>query len=89
MNDTLTNPGVLVINKEQGFTSHDCVNIVRRLTGIKKAGHTGTLDPEATGVLPVFLGKATRAIQYVDDREKIYLFKLMLGKRSDTYPHKP
>ncbi|MFA5637323.1 MAG: tRNA pseudouridine(55) synthase TruB [Anaerovoracaceae bacterium] len=85
MNDTLTNPGVLVINKEQGFTSHDCVNIVRRLTGIKKAGHTGTLDPEATGVLPVFLGKATRAIQYVDDREKIYLFKLMLGKRSDTF----
>lgn len=85
MNDTLTNPGVLVINKEQGFTSHDCVNIVRRLTGIKKAGHTGTLDPEATGVLPIFLGKATRAIQYVDDREKIYLFKLMLGKRSDTF----
>lgn len=85
MNDTLTKAGVLVINKEQGFTSHDCVNIVRRLTGIKKAGHTGTLDPEATGVLPVFLGKATRAIQYVDDREKIYLFKLMLGKRSDTF----
>lgn len=85
MNDTLTKAGVLVINKEQGFTSHDCVNIVRRLTGIKKAGHTGTLDPEATGVLPVFLGKATRAIQYVDDNLKTYLCKMQLGKRSDTF----
>ena len=85
MNDTLKQQGVIVVNKEPGFTSHDCINIVRRITGIKKTGHIGTLDPEAEGVLPIFIGKATRAIEYVKDDEKIYTFKVTFGKRSDTF----
>ena len=53
--------GVLIIDKPQGFTSFDVIAVVRRLTGQRKTGHTGTLDPNATGVLPVLLGAATKA----------------------------
>lgn len=59
--------GILNLNKPAGFTSFDCVAIARRLTGERKIGHTGTLDPEATGVLPLCIGKATRLLEYMDD----------------------
>ena len=52
--------GILVINKPQEWTSHDCVAVCRRATGVKRVGHGGTLDPMAEGVLPVFVGRATR-----------------------------
>ena len=53
--------GLILINKPKGYTSHDIVGIVRKTIGIKKVGHTGTLDPNATGVLPVLIGEATKA----------------------------
>ena len=62
--------GVLNINKPSGMTSHDVVARLRRLLNEKKVGHTGTLDPDATGVLPVCLGKATRIIQFLPEDEK-------------------
>jgi len=64
--------GYLVVDKPAGLTSHDVVGIVRAVTGVKKVGHTGTLDPFATGVLPLALGKATRFIQYLDENLKVY-----------------
>jgi len=57
--------GFLVINKEKGCTSHDCVKQIRKLLNTKKVGHTGTLDPEVTGILPIAIGSATRFIQYL------------------------
>src|SRR5690348_10864865 len=77
--------GVLNINKPPGLTSHDVVARVRRITGQKKAGHAGTLDPLATGVLPVVLGKATRLVEYLSDADKAYRAVLVLGATSDTY----
>ena len=59
--------GILVVDKPVGLTSHDVVDIIRRGTNIRRAGHTGTLDPFATGVLPVALGEGTKAIQFLDD----------------------
>ncbi|MFW6175150.1 MAG: hypothetical protein ACOC5K_05155, partial [Chloroflexota bacterium] len=65
--------GFLNINKDAGMTSMDVIRRVRRITGIRKAGHGGTLDPDATGVLPLCLGRATRFIdRFVEDR-KVYL----------------
>src|SRR6478672_2430391 len=64
--------GILVIDKEVGWTSHDVVARVRRITGERKVGHTGTLDPAATGVLPVCLGAATKIIEYLQDAGKTY-----------------
>ena len=63
--------GILVVAKEPGPTSHDIVALVRRLTGVKRVGHGGTLDPFAAGVLPVFIGHATRLVEYhlADDKE--------------------
>src|SRR3954447_10840614 len=77
--------GVLNIDKPQGLTSHDVVARVRRISGQKKAGHAGTLDPMATGVLPVVLGKATRLVEYLADADKAYRATVMLGATSDTY----
>src|SRR5437867_5058026 len=77
--------GIFNINKPQGLTSHDVVAWVRRITGQKKAGHAGTLDPLATGVLPVALGKATRLVEYLSDADKAYRATIMLGAASDTY----
>lgn len=77
--------GILNINKPQGLTSHDVVARVRRITGQKKAGHAGTLDPLATGVLPVVLGKATRLVEYLADADKAYRATLILGATTDTY----
>lgn len=64
--------GVLVLDKPEGFTSFDAVALMRRLCGERKAGHTGTLDPMATGVLPILLGSGTKAIPFLEDTEKEY-----------------
>jgi len=77
--------GVLVIDKPVGLTSHDIVQIVRRGTNIKRAGHTGTLDPRASGVLIVLLGPAVRLSEYVSASDKRYQAILKLGSNTDTY----
>ncbi len=76
--------GIININKPQNMTSHDVVSIVRRTLGIKRVGHTGTLDPMATGVLPIAIGRSTRVIEYLDLDMKKYRCKLMLGIETDT-----
>ena len=78
-----TKDGFLVINKEKGCTSHDCVKQIRRLLNTKKVGHTGTLDPEVTGTLPLAIGSATRFIQYLP-KEKTYIGQIKLGIRTNT-----
>jgi tRNA pseudouridine55 synthase len=75
---------VLVVAKEPGPTSHDIVGLVRRLTGVKRVGHGGTLDPFAAGVLPVFIGHATRLVEYHLTDEKEYRALVCLGARSTT-----
>ena len=84
--------GVINIRKEKGFTSHDVVAKLRGILGQKKIGHTGTLDPDATGVLPVCLGKATKLCDMLTDKDKTYETVLLLGKATDTpeqcYPKK-
>jgi tRNA pseudouridine55 synthase len=77
--------GVLVIDKPVGMTSHDVVQIVRRGTGIRRAGHTGTLDPRASGVLVVLVGPAVRLSEYVSASDKRYQATLRLGTSTDTY----
>lgn len=76
--------GILPIYKPRGFTSHDIVNQIRRLMGQKKVGHTGTLDPEVEGVLPICLGQATRVAEYIQNRPKRYRGKMRLGISTDT-----
>lgn len=76
--------GILNILKPPGMTSHDVVARMRRLTGQKKIGHSGTLDPGAAGVLPVFFGKATRLIEYGMEWDKTYRVELTLGGKSET-----
>jgi len=76
--------GILVIDKPSGKTSHDMVNFTRRLFGIKKVGHTGTLDPLATGVLPVCIGKATKAADMLTASDKGYTCQMVLGMTTDT-----
>ena len=76
--------GGINIYKPEGMTSHDVVSVLRRLTGVKQIGHAGTLDPFAKGVLPVFIGKATRLIEYLDD-DKAYAAVVQLGKSTTTY----
>lgn len=76
--------GFLVVDKPPGVTSHDVVAVVRAVTGLKKVGHTGTLDPFATGVLPLALGGATRLIQYLDEDQKVYDATIRLGAATDT-----
>lgn len=76
--------GILLIDKPQGMTSHDVVSRVRRLFGTRKVGHTGTLDPMATGVLVVLLGRAAKASEYLSHDEKSYDATLRLGLASDT-----
>jgi len=76
--------GIIVIDKPQGFTSFDVVAVMRRLCGQKKIGHTGTLDPMATGVLPLLLGKATRAASFLEDTDKEYEAGIQLGYSTDT-----
>ncbi len=76
--------GIININKPAGMTSHDCVYAVRRLTGIKRVGHTGTLDPNATGVLPVCIGTAARIAEYTELDLKSYDCEMELGITTDT-----
>lgn len=76
--------GILNIKKEAGFTSHDVVAKLRGIVHQKKIGHTGTLDPDATGVLPVCLGKATKLCDIIGDWDKTYEAVLLLGKETDT-----
>ena len=80
----MTRDGIININKPQNMTSHDVVRSLRRLLGMKKIGHTGTLDPMATGVLPVCLGSATRITEYLDLDFKKYRCTMMLGVNTDT-----
>lgn len=76
--------GILNVLKPPGMTSHDVVLRIRRIYGTKKAGHSGTLDPDAAGVLPVFIGTATRLLEYAETNEKRYRAAAVLGIRTDT-----
>ncbi len=76
--------GVFILDKPETFTSFDAVAVMRHLFGERKIGHTGTLDPMATGVLPLLLGKGTRAIPFLEERPKTYRAEFLLGKRTDT-----
>jgi len=76
--------GVINIHKDKGYTSHDVVAKLRGIVGQKKIGHTGTLDPDATGVLPVCLGKATKLCDMLTDKNKTYETVMLLGKETDT-----
>ncbi len=76
--------GVLIMNKPDGWTSHDVVMRVRAVLGIQKVGHAGTLDPHATGVLPILIGKGTKIAQYLLDWDKEYIAVLQLGEKTDT-----
>lgn len=77
--------GVLVVDKPVGLTSHDIVQIIRRGTGIRRAGHTGTLDPRASGVLVVLIGPAVRLSEFVSASDKRYQATIRLGSSTDTY----
>ena len=81
--DTLN--GVLVIDKPSGWTSHDVVNKARRFTDTRKVGHLGTLDPMATGVLPLLIGRATRLAQFFGKADKIYEGSVRFGHSTDSY----
>jgi tRNA pseudouridine55 synthase len=76
--------GIILINKETGITSFGVVSKVRRIFNIKKVGHCGTLDPEATGVLPVMIGQATKLSKYLVEHDKEYIARVKLGIKTDT-----
>ena len=76
--------GIINGYKEKGFTSHDVVAKLRGIVGQKKIGHTGTLDPDAEGVLPVCLGRATKLCDLLTDKDKVYETVLLLGTVTDT-----
>lgn len=77
--------GVLVIDKPEGPTSHDVVTLARRALGVSRVGHTGTLDPMATGVLPLVVGRATRLAQFLTASDKHYDATIAFGRATDTY----
>ena len=77
--------GILNVDKPKGKTSFDIVAIIRRLSGERRVGHGGTLDPEATGVLPVFLGQGTRLVEFLAEAKKTYRAEIELGISTDTY----
>lgn len=76
--------GLLIINKPKGYTSHDVVNVLRKTLNTRKIGHTGTLDPNATGVLPILVGAATKISKYLVEHDKTYIATVKLGKKTDT-----
>src|SRR5690348_13710011 len=82
---TQSTNGVLILNKPSGLTSHDVVHRVRRITGQRSVGHLGTLDPMATGVLPMVLGNMTRLAQFYLKSEKSYEGVIRFGFATDTY----
>ncbi|HPN91027.1 MAG TPA: pseudouridine synthase, partial [Bacilli bacterium] len=75
---------VILINKPSGMTSHDVVNRLRKIFGIKRIGHTGTLDPLARGLLVVCLGEATKLVPFLEQDDKVYDVEIMLGKATST-----
>ena len=77
--------GVLVVDKTEGPTSHDVVTLARRALGVSRIGHTGTLDPMATGVLPLVIGRATRLAQFLTASDKTYEATIAFGRTTDTY----
>lgn len=79
--------GILPLWKNKGMTSHDCVMLVRKILHTKKVGHTGTLDPEAEGVLPICVGEATKIVPFLMDTSKTYRAALTLGFSTDTEDH--
>jgi tRNA pseudouridine55 synthase len=81
----LTIDGILNLDKPRGETSFDVVALVRRLSGERRVGHAGTLDPEATGVLPVLLGQGTRLVEFLAEGTKVYNAEIELGIATDTY----
>lgn len=76
--------GIIVINKEKGYTSHDVVANLKKKLNISKVGHTGTLDPNATGVLPILIGKGTKFSKYLINHDKTYEVELELGTKTET-----
>lgn len=76
--------GIIIINKPKGFTSHDIINIARKALNIKKIGHAGTLDPNATGVLPILIGNATKISKYLIEHNKEYVATINFGEKTDT-----
>lgn len=80
-----TAEGILTIDKPGGMTSHDVVNRIRRLTGIRRIGHAGTLDPLATGVLLLCVGRTTRLVEYLVGHDKVYEVTVRLGQATNTY----
>jgi len=76
--------GVIIIDKPKGYTSHDVVNILRKELQTKKVGHTGTLDPNATGVLPILIGEATKISKYLIEHDKEYIATIYLGAKTNT-----
>lgn len=76
--------GIIIVDKPKGYTSHDVVNVVKKTLNTSKVGHTGTLDPNATGVLPVLVGKATKISKYLIEHDKTYIAELALGEKSST-----
>ena len=80
--------GVLVVDKPEGPTSHDVVTLTRRVLGVSRIGHTGTLDPMATGVLPLVIGRATRLAQFLTASDKSYEATIAFGRTTDTYDAK-
>src|SRR5579863_8121319 len=77
--------GIIVADKPAGWTSHDAVNRMRRLAGTRKVGHLGTLDPLATGVLPLVIGRATRLAQFFMRSDKMYDARVRFGYATNTY----
>ena len=85
MKDGSIRSGVLVVDKGRGATSFDVVALVRRRLGVRRVGHAGTLDPDATGVLPVLIGEATKLTPYLVDQDKEYLATIRFGLTTDTH----
>src|SRR5712675_1467594 len=77
--------GLFVVDKPRGWTSHDVVNKMRRFAGTRKIGHLGTLDPSATGVLPLVIGRATRLAQFYTRNDKVYEGVIHFGYSTDSY----
>jgi len=84
INKVINMNGVIALNKPTGLTSHDCVFKIRKILKTKKVGHTGTLDPEVTGVLPICVGEATKLIPYLTDDRKKYIGEITLGFSTAT-----
>ena len=81
----MVSTGVINIDKPEGLTSMDVVRRIRKITNVRRVGHGGTLDPFASGVLPVAIGNATRLLEYMLNGDKAYYAEIELGKSTDTY----